>query len=110
MTSTRNGILRLLAGVAVATLLAAGCTQDGLRSRAGGEQVDTVGEVGFDRPLAIPPLAPSHVDGQDRRVFDLTAQPGRRQFLAGRTTPAWGYNGDDLGPQAAGCPPTVLSW
>ena len=29
-------------------------------------KVDTVGEVDFDRPLAIPPLAESHVD--DRGV------------------------------------------
>jgi blue copper oxidase len=96
MTSTRNRTLRLLAGVAV--LVASGCSQDGFRGNGGGPQVDTVGGVGFDRPLAIPPLARSRHDGQGRRVFDLTAQAGRREFLAGRTTPTWGINGDYLGP------------
>ncbi len=31
-------------------------------------------------------------------MFDLTAQAGQRQFLAGRTTPTWGFNGAYLGP------------
>jgi FtsP/CotA-like multicopper oxidase with cupredoxin domain len=95
MTLTRNRMLRLLAGVAV--LVASGCSQDGFQDSGGGPQVDTVGRVGFDRPLAIPPLAPSRHDRQGRRVFDLTAQAGRRQFLPGQATPTWGVNGDYLG-------------
>jgi FtsP/CotA-like multicopper oxidase with cupredoxin domain len=98
MTLTRKRMLRLLGGIVVALLVASGCSQDGFLGNGGGLQVDTVGKVAFERPLAIPPLAPSHNDGQGRRVFDLTAQAGRRQFLPGVTTPTWGINGDYLGP------------
>jgi FtsP/CotA-like multicopper oxidase with cupredoxin domain len=98
MTLARNRMLRLLAGLAVALLVASGCTQDGFLGNADGLRVDTVGKVAFQRPLAIPPLTPSRHDNQGRRVFDMTAQPGQRQFLAGRTTPTWGINGDYLGP------------
>jgi blue copper oxidase len=98
MTLTRNRMLRLLAGVAVALLVVSGCSQDGFLGTAGNEQVDTVGRVAFQRPLAIPPLAPSRHDQQGRRVFDLTTQAGRRQFLPGPATPTWGVNGEFLGP------------
>src|SRR4029450_3741442 len=98
MTSTRNRMLRLLGGIVVALLVASGCSQDGFLGVGGGLQVDTVGKVAFQRPLAIPPLAPSRHDEQGRRVFDLTARAGRRQFLPGVTTPTWGINGDYLGP------------
>ncbi len=59
---------------------------------------DTVGKVEFDRPLAVPPLAESHVDAQGRRVFDLTLQRGESDFGRGGPTPTWGINGDYLGP------------
>lgn len=59
---------------------------------------DTVGKVDFTNKLAIPPLAPSHVDEQSRRVFDLTAQSGSHDFGSGRTANTWGYNGSYLGP------------
>ena len=47
-------------------------------------KVDTVGEVDFDRPLAIPPLAESQVDDRGRRVFDLSLQTGRHRLRPGR--------------------------
>jgi FtsP/CotA-like multicopper oxidase with cupredoxin domain len=61
------------------------------------QPLDTAGEVEFTRPLAVPPLAPSTVDAQGRRVFDLTAAQGRHAFgdIDART---WGYNGSYLGP------------
>ncbi|MGA9747314.1 MAG: multicopper oxidase domain-containing protein [Nocardioides sp.] len=60
-------------------------------------QIDTVGEVVFTRPLAIPPLAPSvSVDGV--RTFDLTLQKGASDFGRGSPTPTWGINGPYLGP------------
>jgi FtsP/CotA-like multicopper oxidase with cupredoxin domain len=62
-----------------------------------GSQRDTVGEVDFVNRLAIPRLAASRVDGQGRRVFDLTAAPGRHDF-GGRTASTWGFNGAYLGP------------
>jgi len=59
--------------------------------------VDTRGEVAFVNPLAIPPLAPSRVDEQGRRVFDLHAAPGRHDFGDGPVA-TWGFDGDYLGP------------
>ncbi len=61
-------------------------------------KVDTVGQVGFDRPLAIPPLAASTVDDQGRRVFDLTLQRGEADLGREEPTPTWGVNGSYLGP------------
>ncbi|GIF52004.1 cell division protein SufI [Asanoa ferruginea] len=69
-------------------LLAAGC----------GNPVDTVGQVDFSRPLLIPPLARSTVDGDGQRVFTLHAQPGQRDFGIDGTTRTFGFNGDYLGP------------
>jgi len=60
-------------------------------------EVDTRGDVEFVNRLAIPPLAPSHVDEQGRRVFDLHAAPGRHDFGAGPVA-TWGFDGDYLGP------------
>jgi FtsP/CotA-like multicopper oxidase with cupredoxin domain len=59
--------------------------------------VDTRGDVDFVNRLAIPPLAPSRVDEQGRRVFDLRAAPGRHDFGDGPVA-TWGFNGDYLGP------------
>jgi blue copper oxidase len=59
--------------------------------------MSTAGKVAFGNPLAVPPLAPSHVDATGRRVFDLTAQAGTHRFGAADTT-TWGFNGGYLGP------------
>jgi len=70
------------------------------RSRAtGGPQPvpEQPGDVEFDEPLAIPPLADSYIDEEGRRVFELTAQEGTSVFH-GRDVETWGYNGDFLGP------------
>lgn len=61
-------------------------------------KIDTVGKVDFDRPVAIPPLAESHVDDEGRRVFDLTMQRGSADLGREEETPTWGINGDYLGP------------
>ncbi|MBB5872537.1 FtsP/CotA-like multicopper oxidase with cupredoxin domain [Allocatelliglobosispora scoriae] len=63
-----------------------------------GSVIDTVGQVDFTNRLAIPPLAPSHLDGQGRRVFELTAKAGKHDFGSGRTADTWGFDGDYLGP------------
>lgn len=60
--------------------------------------IDTVGEVDFVNPVAVPPLADSRVDGQGRRVFDLTLQEGETDFGRGGPTDTWGVNGSYLGP------------
>jgi FtsP/CotA-like multicopper oxidase with cupredoxin domain len=58
----------------------------------------TVGKVAFERKLPVPPLAPSTVDADGRRVFDLRAAEGRHDFGAGRRVKTYGFNGDYLGP------------
>jgi blue copper oxidase len=84
--------------VAVSLLvLACGGTVAGVTWLLTRGSVDTVGKVAFDRPLAIPPLAGSHVDGQGRRVFELDARTGTTDFGHGRT-PTAGFNGTYLGP------------
>jgi FtsP/CotA-like multicopper oxidase with cupredoxin domain len=60
--------------------------------------ISTAGEVDFANSLAIPPLAASEVDGEGRRVFDLTAAEGSHDFGQAGATPTWGFNGDYLGP------------
>ena len=57
----------------------------------------TIGKVAFERPLPVPPLAPSTVDGDGRRVFDLRASKGRHDF-GGQKAETYGYNGSYLGP------------
>jgi FtsP/CotA-like multicopper oxidase with cupredoxin domain len=61
-------------------------------------KVDTVGEVEFDRELAIPPLAESELDADGRRVFDLTMQRGETDLGRDEKTETWGVNGSYLGP------------
>jgi blue copper oxidase len=60
--------------------------------------VSTVGKVEFEQPLAVPPLAESHVDAEGRRVFELAAQAGRAELLPGERVESWGYNSAHLGP------------
>ncbi len=60
--------------------------------------VSTVGKLAFEQPLAVPPLAESHVDAQGRRVFELTAQAGTTELLPGELVETWGFNGPYLGP------------
>lgn len=63
--------------------------------------VDTVGQVSFDHPLNIPPLADSEIDGNGRRVFELVAQEGTSRLLPGVVSETWGFNGSYLGLLAA---------
>lgn len=82
------------AALALVLVVAAGCAWVAMVALA--TTVDTVGEVDFARPLAIPPLADSRlVDGE--RVFDLDLREGTTDFGHGRT-PTWGVNSDHLGP------------
>ena len=57
----------------------------------------TNGGLSFSNALHIPPiLSPTLEDGQ--KVFNLTLQYGRREFLPGLNTETMGFNGDYLGP------------
>ncbi|WP_084652855.1 multicopper oxidase family protein [Nocardioides insulae] len=60
--------------------------------------IDTVGQVEFDRAVAIPPLADSRVAPDGTRVFDLTMQAGETDLGQGAPTPTWGFEGSYLGP------------
>ncbi|MFC4224645.1 multicopper oxidase family protein [Lysinibacter cavernae] len=59
--------------------------------------IDTVGKVDFLTPLPIPPIAESTV-ANGIRTFALEAKTGTSEFIAGKSTPTWGYNGAFLGP------------
>ncbi|MCM3657082.1 multicopper oxidase domain-containing protein [Agromyces mediolanus] len=86
-----SGLTALAAGGLVA-LAFAGC---GIVTPG---TVSTVGRVGFDRPLVIPPLAESTVGADGTRVFALTAQAGTTEFEPGVPSETWGFNGTFLGP------------
>ncbi|MDT0203658.1 multicopper oxidase domain-containing protein [Nocardioides sp. AE5] len=88
-------ILVLVVGGTVALLVAATAWFGWVMITA---PIDTVGEVDFDRPLAIPPLADSTVDADGVRTFDLTMQRGTSDLGREAPTPTWGVNGDYLGP------------
>ncbi len=88
-------ILSVLAGLALLCCGVPVTTVAITFARAG---TDTVGAVDFVNALAVPPLAPSRVDGAGRRVFDLAARTGRHDFGGGRAAETWGFNGDHLGP------------
>ncbi|WP_249644851.1 multicopper oxidase family protein [Nocardia sputi] len=60
--------------------------------------VSTVGSTDFRNELVVPPLAPSRLGTDGIRTFELDMRPGRREFLPGRATETWGFNGDYLGP------------
>ena len=99
MAARRHSVTRVLSTLAavVVVLCGAGAVAAGWAfSRVG---TDTVDRVDFVRPLAVPPLAPARVDGQGRRVFDLLAREGSRDFRGdGRLTRTAGFDGDFLGP------------
>ncbi|MGK8524767.1 multicopper oxidase domain-containing protein [Nocardia asteroides] len=61
-------------------------------------RISTVGSTEFRNELAIPPLAPSRIDTEGTRVFELGMRPGRKEFIPGQTTQTWGFDGDYLGP------------
>ncbi|PZF87800.1 multicopper oxidase family protein [Micromonospora deserti] len=99
MTAPRRPLVRVLVSVlaVVLVLCCGGAAVAGWALARGG--TDTVGAVDFVRPLAVPPLADSRVDDRGRRVFDLLARDGRRDFHGdGRITRTAGFDGDFLGP------------
>ncbi|MEI5583012.1 MULTISPECIES: multicopper oxidase family protein [unclassified Agromyces] len=67
-------------------------------SVGGPGRVATVGEVEFDTPLPVPPLAESTVDAGGTRVFSLEPQAGSTEFAPGVASETWGFNAAYLGP------------
>ncbi|WP_027346902.1 multicopper oxidase family protein [Hamadaea tsunoensis] len=55
-------------------------------------------KLSFRNRLRIPPLAPSTVDKDGVRRFELTMQRGRTELLPGKPTDTYGFNGSYLGP------------
>ncbi|KXO99165.1 multicopper oxidase family protein [Tsukamurella pseudospumae] len=53
---------------------------------------------GGRRALPVPPLARSVVGADGVRRFELTAQAGGSEIVAGKRSATWGFNGDILGP------------
>jgi FtsP/CotA-like multicopper oxidase with cupredoxin domain len=84
-----------LAAIAAGGLIAVAFAGCGL---VGPAPVSTVGEVDFDTPLAIPPLAESTIDADGTRVFTLDAQAGTTEFARGVASETWGFDGAYLGP------------
>jgi len=89
--ATTAALAALAAGGLVAVAFA-GC------GIVGPGPVSTVGEVDFETPLAIPPLAQSTVDAAGTRVFTLEAQSGTTEFEPGVASETWGFDGAYLGP------------
>jgi FtsP/CotA-like multicopper oxidase with cupredoxin domain len=86
--STRIRRRTLLAGLAAMPALGlVGCGFD--RTTAG--PISTVDTLDFGNRLRIPALAESTVDEAGVRVFRLGATTGSVEFLAGVSTPTWGY-------------------
>jgi blue copper oxidase len=85
--------LLLVALLAVAALLAGGLAWVWSHT-----SISTVGDLAFENPLRIPPLAEPRFEEARRRVFDLEFQSGRTQILPGPPTGTWGLNGTYLSP------------
>jgi FtsP/CotA-like multicopper oxidase with cupredoxin domain len=57
-----------------------------------------VGRLTFATRLNIPPLLEPSVDGQGRKVFDLTFTAGETELIPGKHPSTWGLNGPYLAP------------
>ena len=91
----RASVATTLAAIAAGGLVALAFAGCGI---AGPGPISTVGEVEFDRPLAIPPLAESTIDADGIRAFTLDARSGTTEFEPGVASDTWGFNGTYLGP------------
>ncbi|MGB9375358.1 MAG: multicopper oxidase domain-containing protein [Jiangellales bacterium] len=85
--------VRMLVAVLVAAVVAVGLTGCSL---GGGE--GSIADVEAFQPLPVPPLAPSRLDDDGRRVFDLDVRETSTDFGAGPVPGTWGANGDYLAP------------
>jgi FtsP/CotA-like multicopper oxidase with cupredoxin domain len=60
--------------------------------------IDTFDEIAFEQELRIPPIAPSRIDEDGTRAFDITAATGIHEMARGKRVTGWGFNGPYLGP------------
>lgn len=94
----RGRLKRVLIALGVIAAAFATAIGGGLAWLWASADVSTVGKVPFDNALPVPPLAPSTVDKDGTRVFNLRMQTGETEFKDGQKTPTWGFNGSYLGP------------
>ena len=71
--------------------------------------VSTVGDLDFRNALRIPPLAERDVEPDGTVRFSLDLAPGRTEFLEGKRTPTWGFDGTYLGPTLRASPAASAS-
>jgi len=93
-----RSVLTLVVAVVTTLVLAIGGFAAWIAWSFASAPVDTVGEVEFDRPLVIPPVAESTVGPGGERTFDLRMQGGETDLGRDEPTPTWGFNGSYLGP------------
>ena len=98
MEKTRVRWLRVIGGLFAAAAIVIGVVAGGVVYAWQSARVDTAGQVRFDRPLAIPPLAASTSAADGTREFDLELRSGTTDLGHGRGTETWGVNGSYLGP------------
>lgn len=67
-------------------------------SGLGAGTIDTAGKVDFDTPLPVPPLAEPTIRADGTKVFTLDARSGTTEFVPGKRTTTWGFDGAYLGP------------
>ena len=96
-SSPRRLLWRTLLGLTIVGVLVAAVAVVALYRTWSDRAVSTVGQVPFERPLAIPELDEGVViDGV--RVFELTADEATAELKPGVETPTFGYDGPFLGP------------
>jgi FtsP/CotA-like multicopper oxidase with cupredoxin domain len=98
MEKTRVRWLRVIGGLFAAVAIVIGVVAGGVVYAWQSARVDTAGQVRFDRPLAIPPLAASTIAPDGTREFDLELRSGTTDLGHGPGTETWGVNGSYLGP------------
>ncbi|WGD36504.1 multicopper oxidase domain-containing protein [Lysinibacter sp. HNR] len=92
--SRRSLLIGATTVLAAATPLAlAGCSTVASR-----DPESTRGEINFNNELTIPPLAESSQTPDGHRSFNLTPRSSKTEFIPGRDTTTFGYNGSYLGP------------
>jgi FtsP/CotA-like multicopper oxidase with cupredoxin domain len=84
-------------GAIVAAIVVAGLAAAAVAVYSSAD-TSTVGKLGFENRLAIPPLLEARTDGDGRKVFDLALQEGNVELIPGKQTRTWGANGPHLAP------------
>lgn len=98
MARSRRTVLVVVAVAVAIPLVVVGVASVAVARWVLADPVDTRGRVAFERPLAVPPLAPSTVAPDGTRVFDLSLEEGERDLVGRGPGRTWGIDGVHLGP------------